>query len=120
MLNSRLSLVPAASTPIAVSLALETDAAAWNRYLESNSEATQYHRWEWRGVFERAFGHKSLYLIARRDTGVVGVLPIVVFRSALFGRFMVSLPFVYYGGVVCDDDAVADALLAEAASLGVR
>ena len=35
----------------------------------------------------------------------------------LFGRFGVSLPFVNYGGVVADDEAVAQALLAEAVKL---
>ncbi len=120
MLTSRLSLVPAAATPIVIATAQQRDAADWDRYLTSNTAATQYHQWKWRGVFERAFGHQTHYLIARRGTTVAGVLPVVLFRSPLFGRFMVSLPFVNYGGVVADDDRVAESLLAEAATLGAR
>ena len=36
--------------------------------------------------------------------GIVGALPLVEFRSRLFGTFAVSLPFVNYGGIVADDD----------------
>jgi FemAB-related protein (PEP-CTERM system-associated) len=47
---------------------------------------------------------------------VCGVLPLVLISSWLFGRFLVSLPFVNYGGVIADDVAVRDALLLEASS----
>ena len=47
---------------------------------------------------------------------MVGILPIVAFRSLIFGRFGVSLPFVNYGGVVADSDEVAAALLEAAAA----
>src|SRR5450756_699177 len=43
--------------------------------------------------------------------GVVGVLPLVSFKSLLFGKFLVSLPFVNYGGVLADDDEAARALV---------
>jgi FemAB-related protein (PEP-CTERM system-associated) len=45
------------------------------------------------------------------------MLPLVSFRSALFGRFIVSLPFVNYGGVLASDDSSAHALVARAASI---
>ena len=45
--------------------------------------------------------------VAHRLGHVVGVLPLVVFRSWLFGCFAVSLPFVNYGGIVADDEATA-------------
>ena len=44
-------------------------------------------------------------------------LPLVEMRSWLFGRFMVSLPFVNYGGVLADDGETSAALLDEATSL---
>jgi len=103
--------------PIDVFVAADSDAGEWECYVTSQHAASQYHGWKWRGVFERAFGHQAQYLLARRDAAVVGVLPLVVFRSRLFGRFMVSLPFVNYGGVVADDDAVAAALLARASTM---
>ncbi len=86
----------------------------WDAYVAMRSDASGYHAWRWRQVFERAFGHETRYIAAYRRDRVVGILPLVVFRSALFGRFMVSLPFVNYGGIVADDEAAADALLREA------
>jgi len=84
---------------------------AWDAYVHAHPEATTYHLWAWLDVFERAFGHESLYFAATREGRIVGVLPVVYFTSRLFGRFMVSLPFVNYGGVLADDDEAARALL---------
>jgi FemAB-related protein (PEP-CTERM system-associated) len=96
----------------------------WDAFIESFPASTGYHRWCWRGVFERAFGHETVYLAARRADAIVGVLPLVCFRSWLFGRFLVSLPFVNYGGVIAADDqagrALVDAARREAARRGAR
>jgi FemAB-related protein (PEP-CTERM system-associated) len=85
--------------------------AEWDTFVAAHPEATGYHLWAWRGVFEQAFGHETCYLAARRGSDVVGILPLVAFRSWLFGRFMVSLPFVNYGGVLASDDAATEALM---------
>jgi FemAB-related protein (PEP-CTERM system-associated) len=86
----------------------------WNAYVDAHPAASAYHAWQWREVFAGAFGHEPLWLAARRGAEIAGVLPTVVFRSWLFGRFMVSLPFVNYGGVLADDANVAGELLAAA------
>jgi serine/alanine adding enzyme len=93
---------------------------AWDAYVAASADATGYHEWRWRRVFEQAFGHETRYLAARRGGEIVGILPLVLFRSMFFGRFMVSLPFVNYGGIVADDASAADALLAEAERIGVE
>ena len=66
----------------------------------AHPDASGYHLSGWRRVFESAFGHETVYLAAREHGRIVGVLPLVVFRSRVFGRFAVSLPFVNYGGVL--------------------
>jgi FemAB-related protein (PEP-CTERM system-associated) len=71
-------------------------------------------------VFEKAFGHETVYLAARQDGRIVGVLPLVVLNSPLFGRFAVSLPFVNYGGVCAPDAAVRQFLVEEAAKVAVE
>lgn len=73
---------------------------------------------------ERVFGHECIYLEARDDTArLAGVLPLVRVRSVLFGHYLVSMPFLNYGGPLGDDAAVR-ALAAHAARLagagGVR
>jgi serine/alanine adding enzyme len=104
---------PAAAGPVTVSADVSRD--EWDAYVNGHDHATGNHLWAWRHVYESAFRHRTEYLAARRPGGsLVGVLPLVVFDHRLFGRFMVSLPFVNYGGVLADDDDVARALVKEA------
>ena len=102
-----------------VALASDSDRASWDAYVTAHPDAAGYHEWAWRGIFERAFGHESLYLMARRTDNrrVAGVLPLVEIRSALFGRTLTSLPFVNFGGVLSDSNDVAAALVDEAGKL---
>ena len=97
--------------PVSPNVTASPDPSAWDAYVDAHPRATQYHRWAWRRVFERAFGHECVYLAAQDlDGDITGVLPLVYFRSALFGRFLVSLPFVNYGGVLADDARAAETL----------
>ena len=100
-----------------VSRATDADRPEWDAFVESRPGASGYHAWAWRDVFTRAFGHESIYLIARREANVAGVLPLVRMSSPLFGRILTSLPFVNYGGVVAVDEAAEHALLTEAAGI---
>src|SRR5579862_7161143 len=111
-------------TPVAkmvVSVATETDRAAWDAYVDACLApprggvpgATGYHSWAWRDVFARSFGHESVYLVARRSDpeSICGVLPLTEVRSLLFGRSLTSLPFLNYGGVVAGSNEAATALV---------
>jgi serine/alanine adding enzyme len=103
-----------------VSILSNPSAADWDAFVHAQPEATGYHLWGWREVFERTFGHEACYLAATTDGAsgkIAGILPIVGMKTMLFGRFGVSLPFVNYGGVVANDEAVARALLTEAVRL---
>jgi FemAB-related protein (PEP-CTERM system-associated) len=103
-----------------VEVVSDPDAREWDDFVCASPEATGYHLWAWRGIFERAFGHTTEYLAARQGGRIVGVLPLVVFDSWLFGRFGVSLPFVNYGGVLAPDAEVADALREAAVGVAER
>jgi hypothetical protein len=94
-----------------ISISADHDSAAWDAYVTAHPAATGDHLWHWRDVFTGVFGHECRYLAARRDGVVTGVLPLVLFRSRLFGRAVVSVPFLNYGGVLADDDAVAGMLV---------
>ena len=93
------------------------DESDWDSYVASHPEGTIDHAWRWQGIFHDVFGHRSRYLAARRNGRVVGVLPLVLFDSRLFGRFIASVPFLNYGGVLADDPAVVTALVARAREL---
>jgi FemAB-related protein (PEP-CTERM system-associated) len=86
----------------------------WSDYVQRAVGAELYHDYRWRAVIERLFGHETHYLVAREAGRVRGVLPLVRLRSRLFGDFMVSMPYMNYGGVLADSPAVAMTLLGAA------
>jgi serine/alanine adding enzyme len=104
----------AAAQVSAAIVSIETEPQQWNDYVRGRVDATGYHEWAWRDVFERALDCPPIYFAARREGHVVGVLPTVLLNSWLFGRALISLPFLNYGGVVADDEPAAGALLGAA------
>src|SRR5262245_662418 len=97
---------------INVSLALS--ARKWDAYVKNRPAASGYHLSAWAKVFNKAFGHETRYLSAEVDGEIVGILPLVMFKTRFLRRFSVSLPFVNYGGVVADSPE-AEVALVEAA-----
>ncbi len=82
-------------------------ATEWDAFGAAQAGWTAFHRYAWRGVISRRFGHECPFLCARDATGVLqGLLPLVRVRSPLFGHFLVSMPFVSYGGPVGSDEAI--------------
>lgn len=97
---------------------VEREQTEWDAFVRPFPGATAYHCYGWKAVFAGSFGHPCYYLAALDDHGRWrGVLPLVHMRSRLFGNFLVSLPFVNYGGLLCDDADAAAALLVEADNL---
>ena len=90
----------------------------WDRFVRAQPGWTHNHLHGWRTVMERAMGHDAPYLAATdASTGdILGVLPLVRVKSPLFGHFLVSIPFLNYGGPLGTDAAVA-ALAAHAAHM---
>jgi len=71
----------------------------WDSFATAQEGFTHFHRLRWRASVERVFGHECLYLAARDWEGqLVGVLPLVRVRSIVFGHYLVSMPFLNYGG----------------------
>lgn len=102
-----------------VKLCTAADEARWDAYVASSPHARSYHLSAWRHIIEESFGHATYYVMAEAEDGrVTGVLPAVRLRSALFGDFLISVPFVNYGGACADDDDVVRELLRELTRLG--
>jgi FemAB-related protein (PEP-CTERM system-associated) len=74
----------------------------------------------WKTVIERSFGFATHYFYVRRRDAIVGVLPLVHVKSLFFGSYLVSTPFCVYGGVVADDAAAEEQLVAAARVLAER
>lgn len=90
----------------------------WDQFVRSASGWTHFHLYGWRTVMERVFHHECCYLVARSGDAIVGVLPLVRVKSALFGHYLVSMPFVNYGGPLGSDAAIV--ALTEAAEHQAR
>ncbi len=88
--------------------------AAWEIYATGRPGASAYHRFVWLDILHAAFGHPIFPLACRKNGVISGILPLMLVSSRLFGRFLVSLPFVNYGGPLADDEDSAQLLLAEA------
>ncbi len=86
----------------------------WGGYCAAHADATLFHELGWKRAVERAFGHRSIYLLARRADRVVGILPLFEIRSVIGGRFLLSVPYATYGGIVADDASAAGGLFEEA------
>src|SRR5574341_1066783 len=92
---------------------------SWNRLVAESGGASVFHLYEWRTVIQRAYGHQAHYLMAAAEGKPLGVLPLILIKSRLFGRALVSMPFCDYAGV-CGSDTpeVFAALMDEAVRLG--
>lgn len=95
----------------------------WDDFAAGQPGYTHFHRFGWRTVITEVFGHECFYLAARDSGRLVGILPLVRVRSRLFGHYLVSMPFVNYGGPLGSEAAIR-ALAEEAISMarkdGVR
>jgi serine/alanine adding enzyme len=59
-------------------MVVNSDRDVWDSFVESDHGATSYHRFDWKGVISKSFGHQCHYLVAVDDQGKWhGVLPLV-------------------------------------------
>lgn len=94
--------------------------AEWNDFARRQPGSTLCHEHAWCSVITDAFGHECHWLAARdRAGGLRGILPLVRVRSVVFGDYLVSMPFLNYGGPLGEGDAVA-ALAAAAVEMAKR
>jgi serine/alanine adding enzyme len=102
----------------------------WDRFVEQHPRATVGHMSAWGRIAKAAYGAAPTYLIAEDGADIVGVLPLVLVKSRLFGRRLVSMPFLDYGGVLAEpghgieqalvDEALAVARGRSSQTLGLR
>lgn len=96
------------------------DATEWDALVRCAPGWTHFHLYGWRSVIGRVFGHECLYLAACTDDGhLAGVLPLVRVKSVAFGHYLVSMPFLNYGGPLGTERAM-QALVEHATDLAQR
>ena len=75
------------------------DKERWNEFVCRFSDSP-FHLYEWKKIFESVYGYECQYLIAEDQNEIVGIFPLAMMRSKLFGFRVCSLPFLDYGGPV--------------------
>jgi FemAB-related protein (PEP-CTERM system-associated) len=95
------------------------DESRWDAFVAQHPASSHYHRTGWRKVIRSAFGHPSFYRVAWRGAEIAGVLPIIRFSNPLFGRYLVSMPYLNRGGILADSPEASRALLEDAQRLVV-
>ncbi|MDX2253599.1 MAG: FemAB family PEP-CTERM system-associated protein [Nitrospira sp.] len=103
---------------VSVGRAGEDHGSEWAQYVLRAPAATLGHDWKWRAIIRNAYGHDSVYLIARQAGVVRGILPLIVVDSPLLGTSLASMPFLDYGGICADDQGVVHRLVQEVRRLG--
>lgn len=102
---------------VCVREAADSDAAAWESFVQASPDGTFFHRFGWRSLFREVFGLAPRYLIAEQGGAVTGVLPLVHQTSSLFGSALISSPFLVEGGPLVSNEVAKAALDAAAIDL---
>src|SRR5262245_32569537 len=95
----------------------------WDSVVGALPGATAAHLHGWKRVIERTYGHRCSYFVTRDGSAITGALPLVDVRSLMFGRFLVSMPYLNSGGPIGSPEAVSEltrAAVAEAVARRAR
>jgi FemAB-related protein (PEP-CTERM system-associated) len=97
-----------------IKLVTSTQQDDWNNFVISNTQSAFYHLYQWKTIIERCFKFKTFYCMALKDQQIQGILPLVLCDNIIFGRKLVSMPFLNFGGVCAVNQEAEVALLQRA------
>ncbi len=89
----------------------------WDEYIARSGRSIPSYHPAWLSVAEQGLGQRPYMVEAVQGGEVRGLLPLVFMKSLLFGRFLVSMPYLNYGGVTSDDEEMARLLIDRAIDL---
>lgn len=80
---------------------LDAPGVEWDEFVHKAYDGTFCHLRDWQAVIGDVLGHQCLHAVARAESGeIAGLLPLVRVRSLLLGDYLVSMPFLSYGGPI--------------------
>jgi FemAB-related protein (PEP-CTERM system-associated) len=90
---------------------------AWAEYIAHSGRSNLSYHPAWLAVVEKGLGQRPYMVEAVREREVRGLLPLVFMKSMVFGRFLVSMPYLNYGGVTSEDEPTARLLIDRAVDM---
>lgn len=90
---------------------------AWTEYAFRAGVQGLHSDHDWLMAACRGLRHRPYVFVCLQKGRMVGLLPLALVKSLLFGRFLVSLPYVNWAGVIADGDRIAAALIDRAVEL---
>ena len=83
----------------------------WSRFYNQLdvSQVSKHPGWVW--ILQRAFFHRPYVIEANQEGQITGLLTLALVESRLFGRFLVSLPYVNYCGMISIDEVTRQQLI---------
>lgn len=87
----------------------------WDDFVLAHPRATFAHLWGWKEVIGNVYGHPAYYFEAWEDGMLAGVLPMIFIKSRLFGRQLISMPYLDTGGPLCTTAGALAGLVGAAA-----
>ena len=104
-------LKQAIATDHGIRVELTSTPETWQSYLNEKGDAGFYQQAAWLRVLQNGLGHQPVCLQATSGSELVGVLPMAFVKTPLFGRFLVSLPYLNSSGIVAETPEAASALV---------
>jgi FemAB-related protein (PEP-CTERM system-associated) len=92
----------------------ESDKKRWDEYVLNHNASSAYHLFAWKKAIETAYGHKCIYLCAKNDGVIYGILPMVSLHFPGIINEIIGLPFCDVGNCLAENDQTQDLLLVEA------
>jgi serine/alanine adding enzyme len=93
---------------------------AWEQFLNDSPQATLGHLLGWRNVVQKTYHHTPYYLMAMDGQSIEGVLPLFLIQSPFFGKFLVTAPYLSYGGMLANNEGASCALTEAAQELALE
>ena len=95
-------------------LADETYRDIWDSYVLQHPGGVAYQLFGWKNACRDGYGLDCLYLLALENGTPRGILPLIRFKIPFQKQRLISLPYCDVGGILADNDQVAESLLERA------
>lgn len=107
---------PETTTSLNVTVS-QTAPDGWNAFVEPFGYRGYFQRVEWLNVLKSGLRQQPWFLSVRDGGSLIGVLPLAFVKSPIFGKHLVSLPYLNTSGVLTESPDAARLLIDEAIKL---